>query len=110
MAPQAHTPGPWRVHQMNHADGALWLTIGFKDYEGTSDPDGRWIGPVADLRFLNAREEEQWANARLIAAAPDLLAACEAMSAHLRNGWPQGVAFETIVDAMRAAIAKARPL
>lgn len=76
-----HTQGPWHVIQHNHIDGDLWLGIGW------TDKDGRKIGPVCDisskqdqaaeLRFLVTPQDEQWANARLIAAAPDLLARAE---------------------------------
>lgn len=56
-----HTPGPWRVvHQM---DGAVHV-------------DG--LTCVADLGDAGATRE---ANARLIAAAPDLLAALQALDA-----------------------------
>ena len=71
----SHTPGPWRVHQHHHINDELWLSIGWHTYEGTSNPDGRWIGPVAELKYLVAREDEQWANAHLISAAPELLEA-----------------------------------
>jgi hypothetical protein len=72
------TPGPWRINQLNHVDGDLWLSIGHHTHEGTDEPEGRWIGPVADIQHLVTRESEQWANARLIACAPDLYAALEA--------------------------------
>lgn len=70
MAP---TPGPWRVHHHQH------LSIGHFTHEGTSNPDGRWIGPVAELKYLIANDAEQLANAHLIAAAPDMFASLKEM-------------------------------
>ena len=79
-----HTPGPWMIHLHNHVDGELWLSIGHLR-------NGMETGPVTDItgkvsqvfrpccefKYLLASEDEQWANAHLIAAAPDLLAALE---------------------------------
>ena len=64
-----HTPGPWRtventpslIEAMHH-DQMTFIAQAFQ-------PQG------------NASIDEMWANARLIAAAPDLLAACELMVA-----------------------------
>jgi hypothetical protein len=82
------TPGPWRV-----------------------EPDGSIVGPDgcdviashADYlggHYLAATEEDR----RLIAAAPDLLAACEAVAA---TTWSKNTA--TIIgEQVRAAIAKAK--
>jgi len=52
----AHTPGPWTCRPTE--DGAYAL-----------NPSG--------VGWLRCSKDETWANARLIAAAPDLLAACE---------------------------------
>ena len=51
-----HTPGPWEARE--HSDGSHWFV----------DWDGGWT----------AGDELSEANARLIAAAPELLEACEA--------------------------------
>lgn len=92
-----HTPGPWRVNQHEHADGELWLSIGHKD-------DERWIGPVADIKYLVTRPDEQWANARLIAAAPDLLHALKEMRA---SAWCSENQRALAIQLAEAAIAKA---
>lgn len=111
------TPGPWRVHQHDHMNGELWLSIGFHTHEGTDDPDGRWIGPVAELKYLIAREDEQWANARLIAAAPDLYAALSrlaneasgflSMADEQTHGHTNIAVLRQRIDEARAVLAKA---
>jgi hypothetical protein len=78
------TPGPWEVQKLPHAAGELWLQISYRDPDGqrrgpvADIVDKQWI-PAAELKYLATPEPEQWANARLIAASPDLLAACEAL-------------------------------
>jgi hypothetical protein len=60
-----HTKGPWKVHYAEKRGGNIVAPS----------------GPVASTRwFGNTHEQvmEDYANARLIAAAPDLLEACQA--------------------------------
>jgi hypothetical protein len=58
-----HTPGPWQVFTTK--DGTRFIGIGDADGVGVTDPRfGLWRGG-----------QEREANARLIAAAPDLLEA-----------------------------------
>lgn len=92
----AHTPGPW-----HHAGGGVRAV-----------DHGKWfrIG-VFDSRKLTREGNE--ANARLAAAAPDLLAALESATAALRdlaNGWPVRELHDTpqnILAAAESAIARA---
>lgn len=66
-----HTPGPWRV---------------VPDEEETAAPWGRV--EVAQFRYVTIEgrsKSEAYANARLIAAAPDLLEACKAVIDHSQN-------------------------
>lgn len=73
---QAHTPGPWDV-------GTSGFHVYFAPAEYTDeqiDSDRRYDSIIADTRPANAAfsgipDREMQANARLIAAAPDLLAA-----------------------------------
>jgi hypothetical protein len=85
-----HTPGPWQVDQ----DGAGWY-IESNPERDHSIAFGRW----ADQEEApDANDNEKLANARLIAAAPDLLAACiEVASGYSTRG----------SEMARAAIAKA---
>lgn len=86
-----HTPGPWRIDR----------------------PLGYWaIGPNphADdgqvLRLYTKPYGEDEANARLIAASPDLLAACKELASRFEKtgeAWMSDPAWQ----AARAAIAKA---
>lgn len=94
-----HTPGPWTVR---------YLTNVFADKRSVASTGGYATnGP--DEEAVSA---ENVANACLIAAAPDLLAACKAIvDAHDGNDWSEpGVSdtFYAAIEQARAAIAKAR--
>lgn len=90
-----HTPGPWKyAHVTDHA-----YAVDIPDYE---DEPG-----TGQTIYLNDA-----ANARLIAAAPDLLAALEALTGvhddDHRRGVSLPIAFDApIVEAARDAIARA---
>jgi hypothetical protein len=62
-----HTPGPWTVRDYETKDGGIWIDGGFVR--------NRSCGTVALAYPVTA----QHANASLIAAAPDLLAALQAL-------------------------------
>ena len=90
-----HTPGPWFIGDDNNAACEVIA------------------GPVAILLDRTPRcpgggseyvisREEMSANARLIAAAPDLLEACERL---LDGGWPHA---EADIELACSAIAKAK--
>jgi len=87
-----HTPGPWEVEMPGPRDQIQAIAV---------------YGPAEDGRTEIAWDVKREANARLIAAAPDLLEALkaveefEAPTADLRSGG------ETILRTIRAAIAKA---
>ena len=89
----AHTPGPWRVD---------------------SDPEGIVRGVVADDCMVCAMigwdveyEDEEKANARLMASAPDLLEALQGLATgdFGAGGWTD--AMEAYAQKARAAITKA---
>lgn len=85
----AHTPGPWSV-----SAGSIWAT-------------SQWgarvrIAPVDSHSPMNGIDSA--ANARLIAAAPDLLAAAKYLMADLKHSYEPRV---EALDKLEAAIAKA---
>jgi len=99
----AHTPGPWHVWQRNAADG--WITD-TPERDDDRVPFGtNIIAKVQNVGHWPTRD----ANARLIAAAPELLEALETIQEQLKAAWGRAH-YEEIRIAMhiaRAAIAKA---
>jgi hypothetical protein len=94
----AHTPGPWILSESDSAASSF----------GIADANGSSIASVGDGRHDGAPEESA-ANARLIAAAPDLLDACmtlaEVASDSVELGdWPELI---KAIEQADAAIAKA---
>ena len=79
-----HTPGPWKYGPAD--DGYLYVY----------DADGHAICQIG-------MADGVFANARLITAAPDLLAACEWSLSMMAGGRP-----EEDIAHLRAAIKKAR--
>lgn len=94
-----HTPGPWNISTPCKRDAngvpCAWLNL---------DAPGH-IGGMKIETHYSMPDDEMNANARLIAAAPDLLAACKALA--------ESIAFRIddprakLRDAALAAIAKA---
>lgn len=105
MSESKYTPGPWAVHP---DDARVDAFVGGNPY-----PICLLLWP-SDMRS----EAETYANARLIAAAPTMLAALEAASGYLLNakidletGVPKRTAIQTInggLSIIRAAIAQAK--
>lgn len=92
-----HTPGPWHIS-------------GDAIYSGTPDPKGGYsnsqqVLPFYDCDPTGIHGRRHAADARLIAAAPELLEALQAIARGLTNGQKErGETFQSIA---RAAIAKA---
>lgn len=85
-----HTPGPWSLHKRGPAER----------YEVQHGIPGNW-SPIC-VTFCGSQQE---ANARLIAAAPELLDICESILAEVDY---EGLQLESGRAAkLRAAIAKA---
>lgn len=119
MSELQHTPGPWSVQVYEsledaHDDGGFdWADKWDSDRLGR--PACVWQGtPAEGCTGLPGCVETTEGNARLIAAAPDLLAACGLMLAILEQEY--GVAckngyFPAVLPALehgRAALAKAK--
>lgn len=88
MTTQQHTPAPWSINEWTQASSDI--AIG-----ATGTP------LIARVPLRDVSINEQEANARLIAAAPELL---EALKVLVENG---GIGSEDMFDDARAAIAKA---
>lgn len=89
-----HTPGPWRANQPRYI-------LGLKT-------QGQWYIHAKDCTVACSLDGDREANARLIAAAPELLAALVELLAQVDEqanamGWPDN----TPREQARAAIAKA---
>jgi hypothetical protein len=108
-----HTKEPWRVEGWNGHYGRNVLA------DGTRPGLHKCLAMVVGITGEHEQDEEMTANARLMAAAPDLLAACEAGLALLvrcqgAECWCTGAAAFGGVGVvcagckMRAAIAKAK--
>lgn len=91
-----HTPGPWRIGKCRFvvADSEIGTYADDMNHEYY---DG----------YLVAESIKSPANARLIAAAPDLLAACKAMQAALRATSKTDKDYSHELKLARAAIGKA---
>jgi len=80
MKTDTHTEGPWRVENWKYTESRIaWRRDGVPTIVGANDA----IAEVFNLYRPNAEddaESEAMANARLIAAAPDLLAALESLA------------------------------
>ena len=100
-----HTPGPWTIADDNGTDIGI---IARKRGRG-----GQMVAMVTVDEDVPQDDDERLANARLIAAAPDLLAACKAFAA-ARKAWREcddmsSIEYLDTLDAIDfdAAIAKA---
>ncbi|HET9280354.1 MAG TPA: hypothetical protein VFR24_00130 [Candidatus Angelobacter sp.] len=96
-----HTPGPWVSNWSTRTNNELkrgW----FVESELPSDSDT--YGVIAELP--DGRENTE-ANARLIAAAPELLAEAKELLRNARFEDGQGIILTQDAEALEAAIAKA---
>jgi hypothetical protein len=88
-----HTPGPWTCHRSNWNDGAYYI----EEVESQFLHNG-------ELSPINGEIDE--ANRRLIASAPELLAALQQIVSNWHPARPSSPAFMDYVTA-KEAIAKA---
>lgn len=91
MTSQTHAPGPWKIGDQSH---------------DVLSADGHCVASCGPKRNYSNGMGVSLANARLIAAAPSLLAACEAALKRLDGGDLQ---FDNrLVGQLHAAIREAR--
>ena len=98
MALINHTPGPWERTRYLNSNRLNFQIVSM------ADPGDPWQVAEAS-QWLGEREEQIEANANLIAAAPDILAALEDILSSRGKAWhPE----DADVVRAKAAIAKAR--
>ena len=91
-----HTPGPWQADAIG-SDGS------FEIWSTRDMPHNEWI--ICSRNGIEHRAPESRANAKLIAAAPDLLAALKEIAEGYRA--PSPTPIQDIKEIARNAIAKA---
>lgn len=101
----AHTPGPWKSRNYKTNEGGVWIDCDSWRNRKTASCRGGTLALA--LPGGVGKEGDIWANARLIAAAPDLLAACESALWLIIELDASGSAQAEVKDQLRAAIAKA---
>ena len=112
-----HTPGPWK--QIEYDD---WLYIGgddmdYVEYDPTNEPyNYHVINAVCVIDHVGNITEREDANARLIAAAPDLLGACDdavqalmLLSPDCLDDVDFSLSRNELINNIFSAIARARP-
>jgi hypothetical protein len=110
MSEQKHTPGPWVIRPN---DDTQWeVTSVATVYQTSNNTRVSIIGCPkdisGDLSYPDTNTTD--ANVCLIAAAPDLLEACQAVAAkldYLQQLWGKEGVTEGVAQKLQAAIAKA---
>lgn len=69
-----HTPGPWDFF---HDEKEQMISIAEQGFDRNDDSDDRSVCGIWGLNGMTRSDDENFANARLITAAPDLLEALE---------------------------------
>jgi hypothetical protein len=105
-----HTPGPWAYIASNANHGPYvtndWGAGDICDCYAMSNPSALAVCNGGDSKPIHFQHDEADANARLIAASPDLLEALKGLfRAGQKQGWDHH--YEHEMSAARAAIAKA---
>ena len=100
-----HTPGPW-IYQPGDMDGDIFIESENEDRSGVLVAKVENDGPRAKEADGYIPEKMALANAALIAAAPDLLAALEFCADALNT--EAGGLYKAHIEQARAAIAKAK--
>ena len=99
----SHTPGPWKARSIKNDEGGIWIDCDAWRHKGRG---GLLGGTLATAHANGTGDGSVGANAKLIAAAPELLAALEAL-VDTRNQ-AGGIPNPFVMEEARKAIAKAR--
>lgn len=103
-----HTPGPWQIHRVNSDDVFI-----LENRKARNEPVFGYNRKIAEMpHWSDENYNEKMANARLIVAAPDLLAAAKHAVEFfhgMHSGEPGDATYEKIhaYQSIVAAIAKA---
>lgn len=102
-----HTPGPWGVF-----DGVVGGTDARKVFVQPTDAEREFSDIVAEMPMMSHPKDVQLANARLIAAAPDLYVAANGLLRILTEKGELGTGFANgdwikAIAALTAAVQKA---
>lgn len=98
-----HTPGPWtfKLH-----DG--WNSLTYAIYQDKGKESGYCVAEKKWSSINNIQMEELKANARLIAAAPELLEACKDAIEFIKDGYVETFPeVKQLLNKLEQAIAKA---
>lgn len=99
-----HTPGPW-TKETDGTSGVFWI---YSDFHGDESNALATVHGQDDIPEMDDGECE--ANAALIAAAPDLLEACQAArdwyAKNTKQGHTPGPVEQALIDAIAKAEAK----
>lgn len=94
MSEHKHTPGPWYALGLDFAKTKVWEVV---------------AGPKSDTVVeLSLFSENAEADAKLIAAAPEMLAACELIKEWMLGGQPGPHSDSVVLDVVEWAIKKAK--
>ena len=100
-----HTPGPWRIEPRHHCYAVVCDPTRNGEYPEIVFVEQRGNDECGSITARKRTDDELRANANLIAAAPDLLAACQRMAkAFEQHSYPelQGIACDVFAVIARA--------
>ncbi|MDW9528106.1 hypothetical protein RWE87_05100 [Sinorhizobium meliloti] len=108
MSESKHTPGPWGYVASTENHGPYvaneWGYGDICDCYTMSDPNSLSIRNGGHSKPIHFHNEEADANARLIAAAPDLLAALKSLGPileEIHDKWDEGMRAGKLIVALR---------
>ncbi len=98
-----HTPGPWHIGVYEDDNGETYVAVGRPERRGIGGNDYSLAHCRQDVAHIQNAVNADDADAHLIAAAPDLLAACESMVARLDLIFKAGVVPDSLDKAALSA-------